>query len=573
MGLDLLVVDDSLTVRKLVELAFKDSDARLSFATSGAEGLASAASGAPQVILLDYVLPDMKGAEVCRRLAEDPRLAQVPVVLMSAKRLDLREQFAAFPAVVDFISKPFSREEIVDRLHRATSRTSSDDPSPPGARRAPGPEVFSYEQKQTAARLLFRHTRAQLEQIPVWAKQLGDAPAAPHFAKKLFTPEVMERVLAELGPLVLDTVTAASDGSNRLIGQLSGSALIDFLRMLESGRRTGAMSLGPPEPGLLVHWKDGSIVLASCFDPSEYQRDAELSLAAVDAEARSRAEDEQRSSGKPLYATLAEAGLVTEADAQHAMFQQGRRLLRVAVRETACRVEWRGVEPPSLCGPMERPLPVTQLWLERLRAIASLADVERRVPSFQAVFERAEGFSARIRHLDLSKSERGILALVDGRASIQEFIDRSGLAAKEVAHVVFRLVEVGLLRQCASISPRPKVVIVDPDVDGFQRPLAALLEKRPRRADLVSLERVDDLAGEVVRARPTLVLLNASALGAEQTEGIARAVCSHPDCSGAVVALLEPDGEGGGSLAESNYLETILTKPVHITEIERLLPS
>jgi CheY-like chemotaxis protein len=569
MALDLLVVDDSLTVRKLVELAFKDADARLTFATSGAEGIALAASGAPQALLLDYVLPDMKGAEVCRALARDPRLAQVPIVLMSAKRLELREQFAAFPAVVDFIIKPFSREEIVSRLQRATSGAP---PEAAGATGTPGPKLFSYEQKQAAARLLFRHMRAQLEQVPSWAKQIGDAPVAAYFAKKLFTPEVMDRMLAELGTLVLDTVTAASEGSS-LVGQLSGSALMDFLRMLEGGRCTGTMTLGAPGRGLIVHWKNGAIVLASCFEPGEYQRDAELSLAAVDAGACSSAEDEQRRSGKPLYATLAEAGFVTEADAEHAMFQQGRSLLRSVLRETVCRLEWLEVEPPTLCRPLERLISVTQLWLERLRAVASLADVERRVPSYQAVFERAEGFSARLRGLELSRGERSVLALVDGRASVQEFVDRSGIAAKDVAHIVFRLAEVGLLRQCASLSPRPKVMIFEPDVNGFQRPLAALLERRLRPVDLVSLERVDDLVAAVVHARPALVLLNASALGAEQTEGIARAICTHPDCSGAVAALVEPNGTTGGNLIESPYLDAILTKPVHISQIERLLPN
>jgi CheY-like chemotaxis protein len=573
MGLDLLVVDDSLTVRKLVDLAFRDSDARLTFAASGVEGLALAASGTPQVVLLDYVLPDMKGADVCRQLAKDPRLSRVPVVLMSAKRLDLRSQFTAFPAVVDFINKPFSREEIVGVVRRAASRTTTDGVPPRKADGTSGPELFSHERKQTAARLLFRHLRAQLEQIPLWAKQVGEAPAASYFARKLFTPEVMERMLTELGPVVLEAVTEASDGSSRLSGRLSGSELMDLLRMLEGGRRTGTLSLGHPASGLIVHWRSGSIVLASCFDPDEYQRDAELSLVALDAEARSRAEDEQRRIGKPVYATLAEAGLLAAPEAQRAISQQGRRLLRGLLRETACRLEWRGEEPPCLCGALERPISVTQLWLERLRAVAALADVERRVPSFQAIFERAEGFSARLRQLDLSKSERSILALIDGRASVQELIERSGVASREVAHVLFRLVEVGLLRQCAGLSPRPKVMILEPDVEGFRRPLAALLESRPRPADLVPLEQLDDLVSTVVRARPVLVLLNASALGTEQTEDIARSICTHPDCSSAVVALLEPGGVTGGALPECPYLEAVLTKPVHVSEIERLLPS
>jgi len=61
----LLVIDDSLTIRKLVELSFRTTSFVLDFATSGAEGVAKAAQSAPDVILLDCVLPDMKSADVC----------------------------------------------------------------------------------------------------------------------------------------------------------------------------------------------------------------------------------------------------------------------------------------------------------------------------------------------------------------------------------------------------------------------------------------------------------------------------------------------------------------------------
>src|SRR5439155_6138286 len=100
MGRQMLVIDDSLTIRKLVELSFRDQDWAIEFATTGAEGAAKAVSCAPDLILLDFVLPDMKATEVCRRLACDQTSAQRPVILMSAKMESVRELFKPFPMVV-----------------------------------------------------------------------------------------------------------------------------------------------------------------------------------------------------------------------------------------------------------------------------------------------------------------------------------------------------------------------------------------------------------------------------------------------------------------------------------------
>ena len=80
----LLVIDDSSTIRKLVELSFRGAPFTLEFAVTGAEGIAKGLQG-PDVILLDCVLPDMKANDVCQKLVEDPRGRSARVILMSAK--------------------------------------------------------------------------------------------------------------------------------------------------------------------------------------------------------------------------------------------------------------------------------------------------------------------------------------------------------------------------------------------------------------------------------------------------------------------------------------------------------
>lgn len=566
MGLNLLVIDDSLTVRKLVEIAFKGSDAAVTFAVNGADGITKAKAASPQVILLDHILPDMRALDVCRQLSEDPRLARVPVVLMSAKHLDVRSQFAAFPAVVDFVAKPFTREEIARRLRQASPPAPAPAPAAPAA----GPEVFSFAEKQAAARILFEHLKEPFGQIPFLSRQLGDAPTAAQVAKKILTADVMERMLAELAPFVLETATA---GSTRILGQLGGEEMMDLLRMLESGDRTGTMTLKHPGAHLIVYWKSGAILLASCFDPGDYQRDSDVSFAGVSPEARAEAENMQRQSGKPVYATLTEMGHLSSADAQRAMARQGRRLLRRALHEPSCRFEWSAATalPPFLSS-LGQSIPVTQLWLERRRGTGPSKGTERIVPSLLAIFERAERFSAKVRQLELTGDERRVLALVDGRAGIQEIVERSGRAAHEVIDIVCRLAEVGLLRRRASLTVRPKVLVLEPDVEGFQRPLAALLAGLPRAAELVVIDKVGDVVAAAKRDRPALILINVSAAGSSHAENVARALSALPDVPATIVAILEP-GSSTGELADGALFDAILAKPVHTSEIERLFPN
>jgi CheY-like chemotaxis protein len=108
-----LAVDDSLTIRKALELILIPAGHDVTFAASGAEALAQAQQAPPGVILLDFILPDMRGSEVCRQLRDDPRTAQVPVVLISARGAEIQQAYHDAPNVVRYLPKPFTPEDVL----------------------------------------------------------------------------------------------------------------------------------------------------------------------------------------------------------------------------------------------------------------------------------------------------------------------------------------------------------------------------------------------------------------------------------------------------------------------------
>jgi len=116
----ILIVDDELVIREVLERILSAGGYDLAFASSGAEALAKAAELTPDLILLDVMMPVMDGFEACRRLRADPLLAEVPVIMVTA--LDDRDsRLRGIEAGADdFIAKPFDKMELQVRVRAIT---------------------------------------------------------------------------------------------------------------------------------------------------------------------------------------------------------------------------------------------------------------------------------------------------------------------------------------------------------------------------------------------------------------------------------------------------------------------
>jgi CheY-like chemotaxis protein len=114
-------------------------------------------------------------------------------------------------------------------------------------------------------------------------------------------------------------------------------------------------------------------------------------------------------------------------------------------------------------------------------------------------------------------------------------------------------------------------MIMEPDREGFQQPLANLLENRSEPISLLDLSLEQDLLAAIRRERPRQVLLNAAALPITDT---LRAVRSDPDLADvAVVAILEPDMAARVAELTAAGFDSVLIKPIARAEIERLFSS
>src|SRR5256885_2805149 len=119
-GKQIVVVDDTEMLLIFVEdiLATADPELRITTALSASEGLREIERIIPDLVLLDYSLPDFNGDELCERLLENERTAHVPVLLMSGHVAQMNATAARFPNVVAKIEKPFLSDALVDLVQR-----------------------------------------------------------------------------------------------------------------------------------------------------------------------------------------------------------------------------------------------------------------------------------------------------------------------------------------------------------------------------------------------------------------------------------------------------------------------
>lgn len=112
----LLVVDDQAFNIQILYQIFK-GDYEVFMATSGAQALALCADQSPDLILLDVVMPDMDGHEVCRRLKADPHTRDIPVIFVTGHNYSEEESLGLQLGAVDFISKPVNATVVRARVH------------------------------------------------------------------------------------------------------------------------------------------------------------------------------------------------------------------------------------------------------------------------------------------------------------------------------------------------------------------------------------------------------------------------------------------------------------------------
>lgn len=111
-----LVIDDSATIRRLVDTHLSQAGYRVVLAPTAEEGVQLADEIRPELILLDHQLPGTTGFQVCQQLLADAELGRIPVVVSSTLRKQAYAEYTDSPNVVDMLPKPFAPELLLSTV-------------------------------------------------------------------------------------------------------------------------------------------------------------------------------------------------------------------------------------------------------------------------------------------------------------------------------------------------------------------------------------------------------------------------------------------------------------------------
>ena len=130
-GERILVVDDEANIRDLARLYLEQEGFEVDVAASGAEALDAVERGAPELMVLDLMLPGIDGWEVCRRVRAQSNL---PILMLTARDADIDKIVGLEMGADDYLTKPFNPRELVARVRAILRRVignAMDDPERP----------------------------------------------------------------------------------------------------------------------------------------------------------------------------------------------------------------------------------------------------------------------------------------------------------------------------------------------------------------------------------------------------------------------------------------------------------
>ncbi|MGH7408677.1 MAG: response regulator, partial [Candidatus Methylomirabilales bacterium] len=229
MASRILVADDSVTIQKVVELTFSKEDFQIVPARSGAEAIRKAREERPDLMLIDLVMPDKSGYEVCETLRKDPLLKDVPIILLTGTFDAFDKNEGARVGANDFVTKPFESQNLISKVKQLLFTSSM--AAPP---RPVGPP----------------HAAAPVPAAREAPAPLGlPAPAAPFAPAAPAVPPVfdLEREILELTPPVPSVAPPLAEAGET---EVSEEKLWELLEREEPGRQPTYVFPEETGPGL-----------------------------------------------------------------------------------------------------------------------------------------------------------------------------------------------------------------------------------------------------------------------------------------------------------------------------------
>jgi CheY-like chemotaxis protein/MinD-like ATPase involved in chromosome partitioning or flagellar assembly len=140
----ILVIDDDRSLLRMITIMLDKAGHEPLLATHGYQGIELARSEQPDMAIVDVMMPELSGYDVCRRLREDPRTANIPLLILTARAQPMDQQMAIDSGADDFVTKPVTLDDLIYHVDQllASGATRRPAPAPPAPTEAPAEEAI-----------------------------------------------------------------------------------------------------------------------------------------------------------------------------------------------------------------------------------------------------------------------------------------------------------------------------------------------------------------------------------------------------------------------------------------------
>ncbi len=388
MAKRILVVDDSPTIRKAVVGILERHGYEATSAADGQAALVALAAHPVDLVLVDFVMPNLNGFQFCRAMRAKEEWRDLPVVLMSAKSDRIREQFVRQTGALDAITKPFDAQALVAVIENVFRKVGLG---------LSQPEVSPLDEHEISLR--------------------GSSPPP------------------------------TEDGSIAFSGNLALIPIGAVLQLLQVECQTGVCVVWTPTSEILMTMRRGLVDLVQSRGAGDEFRlgrffveeglvtPAEIDTLLADGDA-------------PLLGdALVQAGKVSEVQLRQALIRQSNELAYEMLRWQKGRFEFRTQAEPPLAVRARLGIPVASLIMEGFRRVDEWRQIEARVGRFDEVLVSDITAISALGEDGLAKTERLVLSAVDGERTIREIIDATHMSSFEACKILFQFIEARLVRR------------------------------------------------------------------------------------------------------------------------------
>jgi DNA-binding response OmpR family regulator len=438
----LLVVDDSLMLLSFVKDVLLDAGYAVTSASTGEEAVRVAQTDQPDLILLDFILPDMKGDEVCRRLFENSGTAGIPVVYMSGYGAELQASQGQNPNVIGFLNKPFTSDLLIKTVETHMPR-QPDEPQPTEPQMPPDEPTQSVE------------ADFPMEQQPAYQEaseigpEISQAPETPWW-----TPPPQAEAPAVFEPAAEQSAAPDESITSGMLfcGDTRFFSLNRALQIIANQKLTGTLQLFWDKSPVELLVQNGQILFATSRDPELYCPEAPVTLSNVDPDRIAAAREQQQETGRPLFIALMEENLILHEPATQLVQHHGQQLFAQLWSAPGVRFSFQQENLPDFATLLPGDSEVDQWALATLRFVQfpQLGSHAYYEPTSIPAYTR-DGFE-RIQNLRLTVAEAQFASQFNGVRSVQQIAKNLRLDLKFASVTLFRFLALEIV-ECWSPAP------------------------------------------------------------------------------------------------------------------------